>query len=228
MPRLAHLIHLALLCSVVGCDDNGCRVHRCNRDRSIDPSTIKAPAFGSETALVDVTVFGDLQCPHTKRILVELDHFSDHLEDDGREDGVQVIFRHLFRADSSGSRDAAIATAAAHRQGDEAVWGRSDKVGFLWCLLFLETIDHARIMSCAETAVLDLDRFSSDFWSDETASAVEQDLEAAKEIGLDGTPSIFLCEDQISGNPIKIIDCIEEVLEVEEKLVEDQETHIFS
>lgn len=228
MRGLALLIFLLLLSAVLSCDNDECEAQGCDRNRSADPSSEKAPVLGADTASVDVTVFGDLKCPYTKEMLIALDRFVEDLEKDGRGNELKIVFRHLFREDSAESRDAAVAVAAAHRQGDDAVWGSQGKVGVLWCLLFKEKIDYEQILSCAKSAILDMERFVADFWGDEASAEVDQDLESAKEFSFGGTPGIVMCGDRIDGGDEKIIDCIEKVLEVEENLVDKQKTLFFA
>jgi protein-disulfide isomerase len=76
------------------------------------------PLWGGRDAFVTVTVFGDLECPHTIALLKEL------LRMKGRQgDEVRLAFRHLPLSQHTEGRLAARALAEIHAtRGEQAFW----------------------------------------------------------------------------------------------------------
>jgi protein-disulfide isomerase len=162
----------------------------------------EAPRLGSATAPVELVVFGDFQCPGTAQLWFGLAPFLDELAADGEGDALAVRFHH-FPLTSIHERAlaAALAAAAAHRQGDAAFWA-------LFPLLLKpeSELTDAHLLAYAEAAGLDVERFAADYGSAEVAAVVADDAALAGSLDLPGTPSILLCGIPVSPQPDELIE----------------------
>ncbi len=173
---------------VVGCADDGYKVTRCEDGQGLNLDTSEVPHLGEPDAPVQLTLFGDFQCPPTAALVNRLLAFMERLETDEYEGQVQLLYRHFPLTDHMRARPAAIAAAAAYRQGNDAFWR-------LFPHLFKQAKDltDADILTYAELAQLDLVQFQNDLTDPEVQAAVDRDLALAREIGFLGTPGVVLC-----------------------------------
>lgn len=82
------------------------------------PLPADVPVWGSEKALVTIVVFGDLECPHTRRAQRALESLLRAFPND-----VRLAFRHRPLAIHTRARDAARVAAGVRRDlGDTAFW----------------------------------------------------------------------------------------------------------
>jgi len=167
-----------------------------------------APRLGPADARVKLELFGDFQCPGTWALWFRLAPFLDRLETDGRADAMQIRF-HNFPLTQIHSRAyaAALASEAAHEQGNDAFWSL-----FPMLLKSAEKLTDEDIANYAEAANLDTAQFTSDLTSAEVEDSVEADLELAQLLGLPGTPSLLLCGIRVSADPDDLVDNLESLI----------------
>lgn len=192
MRRLTRPGPLLAICLLIACC-NEHPVEHCVAGQGIVLDVDPVPSRGPAHAPVELVVFGDFQCPATQYLAVNLDAYVIGLEQDGRADRLQLRYHHLpIEALHDRARAAAIAAAAAHRQGDESFWS-------LFFHLFKPSYEltDEDILDYAELAGLDVDRFAADLADPEVEAVVERDLALAEELGLNYTPSIILCGVQV-------------------------------
>jgi protein-disulfide isomerase len=139
-----------------------------------------AASRGPEDALVTIVVFGDFECPYTKRTLGTLDEVM-------AEHGTytRIVFRHNPLSMHPNARTAARAALAAHRQ--DKFWQMHDK-------LFdnQRTITEDNIRVWAGDIGLDMSKFEIDFADHYNETIVDTDAADAKKFGAHGTPSFFV------------------------------------
>ncbi|MCP4599278.1 MAG: thioredoxin domain-containing protein, partial [Proteobacteria bacterium] len=176
-------IGLALLS---GCHDSY-PVEQCNPGQGLAIENKEVPYHGEASASVHATVFADLKCPYSMRLILALNEFTDRLESDGRSGEFKWHYRHYLRPGYVRSEDIAHALSAAYRQGNDAFWQ------MLWLLFVDDDLTSDKILRHAETADLDLEQFQADLISEEVEEEVLRDNSLAKEIGFPGTPGVVLC-----------------------------------
>jgi protein-disulfide isomerase len=164
-----------------------------------------AARSGVTHAPVELVLFGDFQCPFTEVIALELFAYAAQLEERGRGEQLQIVFRHFpLHEIHDRARPAAIAAAAAHRQGDEAFWE------MFWQLFAPGVaLTDEYLVYYADNAGLDLEQFESDLADPEVAAVVDRDRALALELGLPGTPSIILCGVPVAPDPDQLIENLE-------------------
>jgi protein-disulfide isomerase len=184
-------------------------VKSCGPDQDFVLDNSFAPRLGDESAPIEVAVFGDLQCPYTQNLMLALNSFVDRLIDDGKFEYLTAVFRHFLRSNSPGYRTAAISIAAAHRQGNGAIWGQAGGPGMIWCYIGAQKVDEQQIIACAEDVGLDMERFALDRADPSVADVVDRDIAEARRIGFEGVPGVVLCGKKASSDPNDLIDNLE-------------------
>ncbi|HWT95533.1 MAG TPA: DsbA family protein [Solirubrobacteraceae bacterium] len=127
-----------------------------------------------------LTMYGDYECPHTRtayRIVQSLE-----------ADGIAFAFeyRHLPIAEAhEHALAAAVAAEAAHDQG--RFWEMHDAL-----FAGQDDLSRAALRAKATAIGLDLERFNSEFASDDQLARVTSDTRAGLEAGATGTPSLFV------------------------------------
>jgi len=148
------------------------------------------PRLGPADAAVRLILFSDFQCPACRefaRVLPGLmQRFPTRLA---------VYFKHYplssrchprLKVDMHpGSCEAAWATEAARRQG--GFWQFHDRL-----FAAEEPLGDPLLRSVAAAAGLDSVRFAADLRSESVRARVDADLALGTELGVDGTPSVFL------------------------------------
>jgi len=173
---------------------------------TLDPGGV--PRRGPAQAPVELVLFGDLQCPYTRYAILLLDSYLAELADEPDGERVRLLFRHFpLEQIHSRARAAALALAAAHRQGDEAFWR------LIRVLIYADDLSDEALRSYAAVAGLALPSFDADYTDPATAAVVDRDLVLAMELRLPGTPSFILCGVPVSYDPEEVIANIEAILE---------------
>ncbi len=167
--------------------------------QGLDLESKGIPFIGNSSAPVYLTLFADLKCPYSMRIIWALRQFTDRLEEEGKGSKLKWLYRHYVRGGYPQSQNAAYALTAAHRQGDEAFRQ------ILWPLFFAENLTSDRVLTCAAEAGLDLERFQADLSDKEVKEIIQRDQGLAMEIGFAGTPGVVLCGVQVEPDPDAII-----------------------
>lgn len=179
-----------------------------------DPAALKLPAIsesdwsrGSEDAILTLVEYSDFQCPYCSLAGRLLQEFEKAHPDD-----LRVVYRHFPLNIHDKAAISAQAAEAAGLQGK--FWEMHD---FLvaeenWQVWTSQTPADFEtwIVDQAKSIGLDADRFSQDLTSDAVVKKVSDSNQAALDLGLNSTPSlyffingelIFVPEDQISYDP---------------------------
>ncbi|MFW6174410.1 MAG: DsbA family protein [Chloroflexota bacterium] len=151
-------------------------------------------AKGPEDAPVTIVEYADFQCPVCQRFAFGVgQQITDQYVDSGQ---AQLVFRHLaFLGDESWQ--AAMASECAAEQGE--FWAYHD-------LLFANqdgedqgAFNRGNLIGFASGLDLDVDAFTECLDSERTRPLVEEDVEAARELGVNSTPSLVINGDLVTG-----------------------------
>ena len=152
-------------------------------DLSIGDSFTK----GADDPELTIYEFSSFQCPFCAR---SADTMEDVMDEYG--DRVQLVYKNFPLAFQDESGPAARAAVAAGQQGQfwemyEALYDNQDRFGDgLWEEL-------------AEEIGLDMDRFRQDIDSDAVAEQVEAEEAEGRSVGVQGTPTFFIGEEEVNG-----------------------------
>ena len=152
-------------------------VERINTIVQIDNG--KAPRRGPADAKVVVTEFSDFECPFCRRAVEPLDRLQKHY-------GFALFYRFFpLKLAHPNAEGAARAAWAAQQQGK--FWEVHD-------LFFAnaEALDFDSVKKLVAKVGLDMKKFMADFESPAAKAAVEADVKAGDEAGLDGTPTFYV------------------------------------
>jgi protein-disulfide isomerase len=151
-----------------------------------DPAGIHAvdagdsPWKGAKNPVVVIVEWADFECPFCARAAPMLSaQVAAH------PDQVRLVFKHFPLDQHVSSRDAALAAVAAQRQGK--FWELHDAL-----YAHRDALDAASIARIADDLGLDMDRFQADIASPEVAAVIDRDMHQADELGLRGTPLIYI------------------------------------
>lgn len=145
------------------------------------PVEAKGPTRGNAAAKITVVEFADFECPYcaqTAPTMLQLE--KDYPND------VKVIFRHYPLSFHEHAGPAAEAAACADKQGK--FWEVHDK-------LFDRSVglDQASVRTfLATVSGFDVDAWDKCLSSGQGADAVKADMQAAEQVGVDGTPAFFV------------------------------------
>jgi protein-disulfide isomerase len=137
-------------------------------------------ARGPETAKVTVVEFSDFQCPFCSRVLPTLEQLQKEYPSQ-----VRIFFRHFPLPFHPNAAPAAEAAVAAEAQGK--FWEMHDK-------LFANQKDLSApsLEAYAQQIGLDLPKFRAALQSHAGKARVNTDAELGRQIGVEGTPTLFL------------------------------------
>jgi protein-disulfide isomerase len=143
---------------------------------------------GSATAPVQLLIYGDIQCPFTKKMIGYLDRFE---ADYGTKIGVQFAnFPLSFHAEA---RPAAIADLCAARQDVGVAYLKEE-------FAHQDKLGHAYYLELAKTlGVRDLRGFADCLDDKNMAAEVDADVAAGTKAGVNATPTMFLQGEKIAG-----------------------------
>jgi protein-disulfide isomerase len=209
MRRLSLLAALPIVALTTSWSCNEHPVEHCVAGQGITLDVDPVPRLGPAHAPVELVMFGDFQCPATAAMAITLDAFALELDTNGQADRFQLRFHHLpIEALHDRARAAAIAGAAAHRQGDDAFWS-------LYWHLFKSSdeLTDEDIMFYAELAGLDLDQFAADLADPVVEAVVDRDLELSDDLGLGYTPSLILCGVPVEPRAEEVLDNLEALVD---------------
>jgi len=177
------------------------------------------PVEGNPEALVRIVVFSNFFCPGCRLLSGELHQMVSYFE--GR---VSVIFKNyaglvcLEQEDSlraPGTCLAAWAAEAARRQG--RFWPFHD---FLF--MVESDYDEGLIRQIALNIGLDMDRFEAEWLSPEVRDKVARDTNLGLELGIEGTPMVFLNNKKVENLSPQVLEfLITKILESQENTSND-------
>ncbi len=157
---------------------------------------------GPENAPVTIVEFSDFECPYCGRATPTIQELLAKYPDE-----VRFYYRHLPLPSHSHARAAATAAICAQVQGK--FWTYHDTL-----FANQNALGDDDLRRYAEQVELDLDQFDACLASPETAARIDEDLAAAEELGVTGTPVFFVNGIRLKGaQPIaKFVQLIEEEL----------------
>jgi len=140
--------------------------------------------FGKADSSVKVVVFSDFQCPYCKS-------FWPTLRDAMQQYGDRVLFdyKHLPLSVHPQANNAALAAECAQEQGK--FWEYGDKL-FASQDEWVNTTDTQKFKDYAKGLGLDAVKFSGCLDSKKYQSQIDASTKEANDIGLSGTPAIFI------------------------------------
>ena len=138
------------------------------------------PVRGDSHADVTVVMFGDFQCPFTKRSVLMI---NELLAESGKD--FKFIFRHFPLSFHAEAKTSAIASVCAQNQGQ--FWPYFDE-------LFSvngSDLNSAYFFKTAKKLNLNISEFSKCLNSPEAAARVDQDMKEGELFSVKGTPSFI-------------------------------------
>lgn len=149
-------------------------------DFSVDIDTSSAPTLGKPEAPVVITVFSDFQCPYCGRVGSLLEPILQQ-----NPDNVKIAFKHFPLPSHNMARQAAWASMAAHQQGK--FWEYHDQL-----FKNSSTLNDKKFEEIAQGMGLNMERFKQDMGSLAVKDRVEKDAEEGRNIGVRGTPALYV------------------------------------
>lgn len=174
---------------------------RYGRDTAVEIPIGDAPVRGSPMAPITIVEFSDFECPHCRLAAPLLERLVREYE--GR---VRVVFMNYPIDGHVHAGDAARGAIAAGNQGK--FWEMHD-------MLYRnqEALAPEDIEGYAEQLGLDLERFRTDVQAPATQERVDSNKELGRELGVRGTPTIFVNGRRFNGEPESLAAYVQEELE---------------
>ncbi len=155
----------------------------------LDENSRKVPEMGADNAAITVTVFTDFECPFCRMAHQQIKDLAARYTE-----SVRVLFKNFPLNMHKDARTAAYAAACAHLQGK--FWPYAD-------LLFenQEQLDTSSLYKYAEQVGLDMDKFKESMESGQGEKIVDADIAEGVELGINGTPGVFINGHFFNGVP---------------------------
>ena len=148
------------------------------------------PLWGDSNALVTVKLFGDLDCPHTRRAITALAHLEERFGCD-----LRVAFRHRPVPSHRSARQAGVMAAALHAErGDPAFWSLA-----LELARRPSPASPARFEAWARRVGEDPSRVAAWAASASASERVDRDFALAVRYGIRKTPTFFVNGERLEG-----------------------------
>lgn len=148
----------------------------------------QAPFTGPVDAPIDVVVFSDFQCPWCSRFAPDLKKLAD-----AYDQNIRLTYRHLPLS-SIHPQAMAAAEASVCAAEQDAFWPWHDQIFARQAEL--PTLDFGAL---AQSLKLDGESFAQCLASERPAKRVAEDVEAAQELGIASTPTLF-----VNGRPVAL------------------------
>ncbi|OGQ96379.1 MAG: hypothetical protein A2521_09170 [Deltaproteobacteria bacterium RIFOXYD12_FULL_57_12] len=160
-------------------------------DYIVKINTANSPIKGKPEAPVTIAVFDDFECPYCAQLVPVLNEVVAKYA--GK---VKLAFKNHPLPNHKSAMSAAMAALAAKEQGK--FWEFHDALYANYNKLNAE-----KIQEIGQQVGLDLEKFSRDRKSEKIQQLIEQDLQEAKEIGVRGTPSVFVNGRQLKDRSVE-------------------------
>ena len=154
-----------------------------------------APLRGAKHAPVTVTVFSDFQCPYCSRAAKGLT--QDILPE--RRGAVRLEYRSFPLPMHAWARQAAEAAACARQQGDRYFWSLHDYFFEHQKELKPDTLTQSVLEYAGGLSGFNAQTLRTCLEQKGASAAVERDVALGKEIGVTGTPTMFVNGERLSG-----------------------------
>jgi len=143
----------------------------------VEDAPIRGALMGADVTIVE---FSDFECPFCRQAHPILGRVARE-----HSDRVAFAFKHYPLSMHEHARAASRATIAAHRQGK--FWEMHD-------LVFenQHSLAPSDLVEYATRLGLDMERFHADMESEETEALIERNRAEGRDLGVDGTPRIFV------------------------------------
>jgi len=169
-----------------------------------DIDVSSSPASGPADAPVTIVEFSDFECPYCEVFAQTMQQVKDEYGS-----RVRVVFRQFPLNIHPNAPKAAEASLCAHEQ--EKFWEMHD-------LMFEQQrqLDITSLVAMAERLDLDVPEFEACLDSGKFAEQIEEDMQAATRLGVDGTPAVFINGMPMVGGAVgyeALVEIIEEELE---------------
>jgi len=141
----------------------------------------RSPSRGPANGAITIVEFSDYQCPYCAKSEPLINSFLDVYPKDSR-----FVYKHFpLVSIHPNAMPAALAAAAAQKQGK--FWQMHE-------LLFANqrALGAEQLNQFAKQIGLDMAKFEADVKSDEVKAAVQEDIQLAQQVGVRGTPTIFV------------------------------------
>src|SRR6267142_686369 len=148
---------------------------------------LEGPSKGPATAKVNIVEFSDFQCPFCSRVVPTVEQIEKAYPND-----VRVFFRHNPLPFHPNAPLAAEAGVAAEQQGK--FWQMHDKM-----FANQQNILRPDLEKYAGEIGLDVGKFKAALDSGAGKARVQQDLAAATQIGVQGTPNFYINGRNVQG-----------------------------
>ncbi len=148
--------------------------------KTVDPGS--SPAKGPDDAIVTIVEWADFQCGGCYAMKPWLELMVERFPGQ-----VRLVFKHFPLSKHPQAKGAAQAAVAAFNQGK--FWEMYD---LLFAAQETNQLGPSDLTTMAKKLKLDMDKFRTDFSSKETIKSVEDDMKQAEDLGLDGTPYIWI------------------------------------
>jgi len=170
-------------------------------------------AMGDPNAPVVIDVFEDFQCPACRTYTEEIEtHITETYVATGQ---VYYVFHQYPFLDSASinkeSHQAANASMCAQEQG--LFWEYHDILFANWNGENTGAFSDRRLVAFAETLGLDMGLFTDCFKENRYRNEIQADFDLGTEMGVSGTPSIFVNRQQVTPGFIPSFDDIKQAVE---------------
>jgi protein-disulfide isomerase len=144
------------------------------------PSASDAPTLGNRQAIVTVVMFSDMECRFCEKLIPAVDRLRDEYKDN-----IRIVWKDFPLPFHKNAMSAAVAARAADNQG---------KFWDMTRLLFENSGDHQddALLKFARKINLNEQLFLQARQDKSTAERVRRDIAEGKEMGVTGTPSLFI------------------------------------
>lgn len=158
-------------------------------------STGGAPLLGAKDALVTITVFSDFQCPYCSQAAKGLT--QDILPE--RSGTVRLEYRSFPLPMHAWARAAAEAAACARQQGDGYFWSFHDYFFEHQKELKPDSLESSVLEYAGGLTGFNAQTLRTCLEQKGASAAVERDVALGKEVGVTGTPTMFVNGERLSG-----------------------------
>lgn len=151
------------------------------------PASGQEPFYGNKDAKVVIHEFSDFQCPFCARGNEVVQQIKTEYGDK-----VKIVFRHFPLSFHPEANPASLATMCAHKQGK--FWEMHD-------LMFAKQseLNTESYKTWAKDLALDVEAFNKCYDSAEFQSAIDADMKAAEQLGVNSTPTFFVNGKKVAG-----------------------------